>query len=79
MRAESSLLELCRVQPIGGEANYELGVQEFRSSGVQTNAWGGIAYLKTSQPHDLITVKKGSSGVQKSRSSDKCMGWHCLP
>ncbi len=34
--------------------NYELGVQEFRSPGVQTNAWGGIAYLKTSQPHDLI-------------------------
>ena len=53
MRAESSLLGLCRVQPIGGEANYGIanlkrGVREFRSSGVQTILLGGIAYLKTS-------------------------------
>ena len=38
--------------------NYELRIRSSGvtgSSGVQTNAWGGIAYLKTSQPHDLIT------------------------
>ncbi len=35
MRAESSLLELCRVQPIEGEANYELAPLVYGSSGVQ--------------------------------------------
>ena len=60
MRAESNLLELCRVQPIGGKANYELRLPTLKPQNHITSLLG-ITYYVSSYIKELKNLNTPSS------------------